>query len=377
MRKRKPLFSNTHSERQWTPDIKQLDEVRPGRQAVASPSWKFWMKNAWGLMRKLSQGLKYLRLDLIRLEGTLAGSDSPLQVLYLGHGENMEYFCRLFFSGPVKKITLGKQPIWQSAPSSTPFAGVDLLCREVPLPWSLLPVPSQQAKLLCWVKQGIPIAETRDAFINTMRRKTRMEAERVIRKYALSVVMESAQDQGSTFYHALYRPYIESRFGEEGVIVSEARFLAAIAEARLLLIKQGDTAMGGLVLHQQGTTLIDGWTGIRLEEGVPVVPGISDVIDYCCLYLAYQEGFSFVDMGTSRAFLNDGTLKYKLRWGARLSAGIVPKGTWTLALNSQREDIRAAINQAGIIGKRKQGLIVCQIDEQGNISEVPLSERLP
>ena len=36
--------------------------------------------------------------------------------------------------------------------------------------------------------------------------------------------------------------------------MSKARFLAAIAGARLLLIRRGDTAMGGLVLHQQGTT---------------------------------------------------------------------------------------------------------------------------
>lgn len=377
MRQRKQLFTHAESGREWAPDVRLLDEQRPTREGASSPSLQFWLGNAVGFVRKLLSGMSHWRLTRIRLEGTVDSEGKSLTVDYVGHGENLEYFCRLFFKGPVRQQALSTHPIWHQGIAGKEAGGADLYCLERPLPWSLMAAPPGSKNYLCWVKQGIPIEANRDAFINTMRRKTRMEAERVIRKYALSVSLVSAQDFGATFYRELYRPYIESRFGEEGVIVSEAQFLAKCAHARLLLVKQGDTPVGGLVLHQQGTTLIDGWTGIRLQDGAPLVPGISDVIDYCSLYLAYQEGFSHLDMGTSRAFLSDGTLKYKLRWGARLSTGVVPKGTWTLALATTRPEVLDMINRAGIIGRRpNHGLVVCQVDDDGMIQDIPLTDRL-
>lgn len=358
------------------PDLKTLPVQKPLRPEQQR-SLLFLLRNAIGLWQKLFTGLLTWHLRCVRMTGNERCSGEPLALLYRGHGENLEYLKRLFFRDSVSVENLGNYPPWQAHRLDPQASACDIVCCERPLLWSLLAPPAPFRRYLCWVKQSIPIPDSRDTLINGMRRKTRMEAERMIRKYGFTANLVPAESHVRIFYEELYRPYIQSRFGDEGVVVDFSVFRRKCKDARLMLVQQDERLMGGLVLHQQGKTLIDGWTGVRMQNGAPEIPGISDVIDYCSQFIAYQEGFDLLDMGTSRALLSDGTLRYKQRWGAQLSAGIIPKGSWSVAFLNQSPAVKACIQNAGLIGKSSgQGLVTCQLNARGEPEDVPLRKTM-
>ncbi len=334
------------------------------------------LRNAIGLWRKLSTGIGIWRVESWLLSGSERWSGAPLTVRYRGHGENLEYVKRLFFQPPVEATCLEDIPVWRIHQPTSQDASCDVVCCERPLPWSLLPPPPPFRTYLCWVKQHIEIPATREELLGSLRRRTRMEAERLIRKYGFTATLTPAASWSRMFYDEFYLPTVRSRFGEEGQIVDFDFFERRCRDARLLLVRQQERIMGGLLLHGQGATLIDGWTGLRMRGDAPEVAGVSDVLDYCTQEIAYREGFDLLDMGTSRAALSDGALRYKQRWGGRLSAGRIPKGTLSLAFPRGGPAVASWIENAGLIGRHGGRLVVCMRGPDGAPADVDLDEIL-
>ncbi len=359
----------------WQPDLKGLPEHKPPRPATTGQA-AFVLRNALGLWRKLTTGLGIWRVDSRLLRGSERWSGAPLIVLYRGHGENLEYLKRLFFRPPVETTTLADTPVWRLYRPTPCDPSCDFVCCERPLPWSLVAAPPPFRTYLCWVKQHIEIPATREALLGSLRRKTRMEAERLIRKHGFTASLTPAAPLCRMFYDEFYLPTVRSRFGEEGQIVDFNFFARRCRDARLLLVRQQTRIMGGLLLHAQGATLVDGWTGLRMRGDTPEIAGISDVLDYCSQEIAYREGFDWLDMGTSRAALSDGTLRYKQRWGGRLSTGRIPKGTLSLAVSRGGPAVDSWIDNSGLIGRHGGHLVVCRRGPDGAPTDVDLDEIL-
>lgn len=349
-----------------------LPEHRPAPGVHSGARAALIWQNLRGLSTKVVTGLTTQRLERQVLSGPERWSGEPLRVLYTGHGENLAFLRRTLFRKIESEQTLPSA--WIGSPWALPAVDVDLQCTERPLPWFLLPPPAGHEALLCWIKQSIPIPEGREALFQQVRRKTRMEAERQIRRRQLHLRLQEARDIATPFYHELYRPYVATRFGEAGVAVSEPVFQSYCETHQALTVSEGHTLLGALLMQAQGAVMIDGWTGVRCNaEGAPEA-GISEALDYGSLIVAFQAGCQWLDMGTSRALLSDGVLRYKQRWGARIHCGVVPKGEWTLRVLRPTAAVMAQLEQSGFLARRQGQLqVVRGLSPQGLVLE-PLQQ---
>lgn len=131
---------------------------------------------------------------------------------------------------------------------------------------------------------------------------------------------EWTRDAGALadFYWRMYLPYGRSRFGEGAVLVSWPAFLQAIPRAELMLVKRDGQAIAGGVLVRDGTEIISWVLGVRDGDPALVRTGVLSAL-YCFKIPELRtRGHERVQIGSTRAFLSDGVLRFKRKWGARL-----------------------------------------------------------
>lgn len=122
------------------------------------------------------------------------------------------------------------------------------------------------------------------------------------------------------FYEKMYCPYMHNRYPEEKIITPFASVQRDFQRGGLLLLKEKDTRkylaasivyIRKGVLHVVKLGLLNGDAGLLKKRVL------------AALYLSYFEfmverGLRSVHFGASRAFLNDGVLKYKSKWNTQL-----------------------------------------------------------
>ena len=191
-------------------------------------------------------------------------------------------------------------------------------------PW--IPLPA-------WVKQRLRVVSDWPAQLGALRRGTRQEVARYLRRegYRCRLTREPAAQ--ASFYERLYAPWIARRFGDAGLIVDRRRFLAECRRGVILELLRGEAVVGAALLRPLGRSLAVVWSA--LDPAAGPLRGASDTLDYFSLLYASQSGCRWLDLGPSRPDLHDGILRYKAKWGCELYAGRVPQARILVGCNGE------------------------------------------
>lgn len=122
------------------------------------------------------------------------------------------------------------------------------------------------------------------------------------------------------FYEKMYHPYMHTRYPGEKVILPFASLEKEFKKGGLILIKEkatGKYLSGSIINVKNGTFiaikigLLNGDLGLLRKEALTA------------LYVTYfrfmeENKLRRADLGASRAFLNDGVLKYKAKWNTEI-----------------------------------------------------------
>ncbi len=264
----------------------------------------------------------------IELAGVERNSGESMKVVYIGDKSSYEYVVSCLFDAQPEVCCQRRIPWWsvnRQVKDSRRVA--DLLVGDVDFPLDPLVKKKGALVLPRWLKQKVVIADKWEDVLAKLRRKTRREALRSIRKHNLKarVVREAGSD--SYFYHQLYIPYIHRRYGAQATVVNEQRFLRECASGQLVQVLQKDKILGVVLVHISGKQLTIAWMGIDKDVEGNQLNGVTDALDLYCLMFAYTQGCDVMDMGGSRPLINDGVLRYKKKWGSTVSQGVIPKGS--------------------------------------------------
>jgi hypothetical protein len=276
------------------------------------------------LLRAVSSRPK-LRRNAWRLEGTEASSGKPLSVLCAASGQTRHYLAQLLFGEDVREIDLGPLWLWnlyragwarkqgyafiaiQADPALRRFLKEDA--------WFFIPL-----WLIGTVALPIP-----DALLK--RGSIRSEL-RAIRKGGLQGRVTREPACFDDFYHNMYVPHVTRAHGSSVYVSPYDTMRARLADSDLVLIHDGERDIAGMmVLYEQDRPRL--WSaGVRdgdrdyLQKGA-----LAAVYHFCFQYLAAKH-FSSVSLGLSRAFLNDGILRYKHKWAQRLVGTVPDRIAW-------------------------------------------------
>lgn len=232
----------------------------------------------------------------------------------------------------------------------------DLVLVDLDFPFNRLSAPAPIC-LPYWIKQSIGLQGTWDEYLAKLRRKTRREAQRMIRKFDLTTSIVSGEEYAEAFYDELYQPYIASRHGDASIIITRDTFLKKAKASDIIRLHYDDRIIAAAQLVLSGESLSIGWTGLNTEDDKADLRGAADALDYFCMQHAFESGCSSVDMGHSRPSLIDGILRYKKKWGADVRAGIVPQGTISLYFRTLSDASKEILSQQGLISQRGRDLI--------------------
>lgn len=268
----------------------------------------------------------------IELEGVEVDTSEKLEVAYIGDKSNYEYILSLLFS-EAPRVIRERRCAWWSINRLFKRARkqVDLVVGDIDFPLDLCVRKKGVLVLPRWLKQQVVIADEWEHVLAKLRRKTRREALRSIRKHHLKARVVRDDRSNDAFYHQLYKPYIHRRYGSQAAVVDERRFLRECASGQLIQVLQDDRVVGAVLAHVAGRQLTLAWVGIDKCVEDDKLNGVTDALDLYSLLYAYTQGCDVMDMGGSRPFINDGVLRYKQKWGAGISRGLVPKGSYFFA----------------------------------------------
>lgn len=221
------------------------------------------------------------------------------------------------------------------------------LLEELEIPFAQLPA---------WVKQRVQLSPDWRSQIDDLRRGTRQEIARILRKHRYTCRLTNSADDARQFYTSLYKPYVANRFGPDSVVVDEYRFLRECRRGIVIQLSRGPDIVAAALLRRVGSSMAIVWSGVASVPAGQRLSGAVDVLDYFSLLYAHLKGCRWLDFGPSRPDLNDGILRYKRKWGCHIGSGWIPQSTIYWSCLKQNSAVDAFLKRHAFLLTGKRGL---------------------
>lgn len=316
------------------------------------------------MLRHVYQLLGPPRIRLVHLNG-LSSLDKKISALYVGNGNNLEFLRNLFFekseehllkeiASPLRLLrTLKKCP-----------SDVDLVLSEVPPLWGFSTRKIGQLFIPAWIRQEIDLVAARQKYGSLLPPSLGKEVKRQIRRHGYSAKFTTDEVAKRDFFFDFYRPYLQSRFGTDAVIVSDDIFLERSRGHELARLYSGETCIAGLLLIRKRSTLRFGWFGARHD---PPDPGASEVLDALCIYRAEEQGIKNIIMGHSRPCLTDGVVRYKKKFGARILGTRFPQPLLGISIRRPSLAVVNGLQQHPLVMIQNRQAVVYRVQNNDNM----------
>lgn len=266
------------------------------------------------------KSLATYKADALLLSGRERHSGESLKVFYFGLGENLAYLTELMYDAhETAEVGLDINPLRAQSWVSRYRAGVDLVVLDLPWPaCGLIPGRGFLA-LPPWINMVIPLGDTWEAVVGRWARNAKGVDLRRIRKYQLTFRTTDSEAAFHAFYHSLYVPYVRKRFGAAAFIEPEGKIVSIHEFGEIIEVLREDKVIAAGILIHTGGSLGFPWTGMPVDVDPRTLDGAFAGLYYFIVRLAYERGCEEVNCFTNRPSLSDGVLRYKRKWGARLS----------------------------------------------------------
>lgn len=205
------------------------------------------------------------------------------------------------------------------APQSSRNRGIDIVVSDHPFRRGTrgrLP----EIRMPPWIRQHIALASDWRMTMNSIPKAQTSRIRRFLRRYNYRVGLSRDSNELENFYEHVLVPSATTRFGDAAVLPKKSAFLDEHRHSLLLNLMANETPVA-VNLVDVGERKLSIRKG-ALIDGFPELKGRMDTLDYFTLLIAQLLGCETLDFGLSRPHLDDGSLRYKSKWGARL----VPAG---------------------------------------------------
>ena len=266
-------------------------------------------------LASLQRNIDYiLKFNIWFIKGTEVQSGQRLSIIYGGDLRSRNFIISLAFGDKYEVIELGKRglfDIFLNAKGIRQSCCImilkvnDTLCKVIKR--------NRDFYIPLWVHGEVDIP------LSSLKRSIKCIVKKINRE-KLSFEVTTEECKISAFYHNMYLPYVNQRHGNV-VILTEYKDVKQHLEAGvcdlMLITKKNEYIAGMLILYQENGPRL--WL-LGIKDGDQCY--LKDHAGIACYYLAssylQEQGYGSVNLGGSRAFLNDGVLQFKKKWGFRL-----------------------------------------------------------
>lgn len=260
---------------------------------------------------------RYFRLDQWLISGEEINSRQSLNILYTGIKVNKNYISHLAFGDTYKADYLGKKWLWQVKNKTvSPASNSSLTITETPKFFRRWFLRDGRIYIPQWVVGEADIPADLTNFIKHC--TTLASNSRKIKTNNLQYQVTNDHAKIMDFLANMYLPYIANTHGDRAIIQSLDDLKKKSRKYSLLLIKKDEADIAGCLFqfsHNKGDMLI---LGVKDGNMDYVKQGAIGAIYHFFAHYAQQNGYKYLNFGKSRAFLKDGILSFKKKWGMKI-----------------------------------------------------------
>jgi hypothetical protein len=275
-----------------------------------------WLQLASPLTETVSR-VSRLLLELVHtdawiIHGFEATSNEPLSILYAGDPMHKSYIARLVFGDTKNEIHIGRKSIW----------ALRRLVREHKHTCSLAVIEGHALHVtLLKGRNDLFVPMWLDGRVETpivARNRSSVSSLKSIEKNGLTYTVTTEPDRLRDFYENMYLPAMRGRHRDGAFLTTFQEIMEPVAhgDCELLSIQKGDEAIGGvLILKNENPPKL--WKcGVRDANPIHFKAGAMAAVYAFSSRHLHANGHAMMDLGGTRAFLSDGILFYKTKFGA-------------------------------------------------------------
>jgi hypothetical protein len=256
------------------------------------------------------------RFDQWLLSGQEIHSQQQLTILYTGIIQNKCYIARLAYDENYQEQYLGKKWLWELS-FKRPCFNESLVITEVHnilYSWFSRKIDFY---IPGWVEGKVILPGDLLRFVKTNRSLNHTRQN--FTKNRLYPQIVSGPSQLFDFYQNMYVPYIHGVHGNRAFIESYPHIKKMFGNCQVLQIKKDDMSVAGCLFQVSKTKARLLVLGVKDGNRDFVKQGAIGALYYFTFKHLLERGYTSVHLGKSRAFLNDGILIFKKRWGLRIT----------------------------------------------------------
>ena len=351
-------------------------EGSSARITLAAPGWRADL--AWRfceylpetLINGLSRCLPYvapffgLRIPITILEGPTFWNDRHGTVLAAGAEPYIHYLPRRFLKIVVKREKVGVVPIWELPRTLKRLQGsVDLTVARIDRLSARLLSPLNYFAVPDWVGSWLDVPED----LTKWARASKFHFT-YLRETTAHVSHERADF--NRFYQEMYVPYICRRHGDLAHVRSLYQLRRCFDRGGILWLHYRGQPIAASLFQHIGNTLGFIAYGTARGEWPAVKTGTFDALKYYQVEYARRNGYERIDYGGSRPSLHDGVLRYKRKWGMKLTEKPDSHYDWMIHWNRLDEKVTSFLSKTSLVVRDKGGLsVIAALDREDEATE--------
>ena len=267
--------------------------------------------------------LRRLRPEVWIVSGNERSSHLPLSVcIYAATTENRIYLQNLIFGSSFQARFVGRTWLWKVL-TKTPRAavGCSLVIADVHERHLSLAGAKAGVVIPAWVRGYVDLPRGPEV----MNRDSVKDIQRRIRRLGLEFEVVRDLKSFEYFYQNMYLPYSKGRYGDGAVLKTKEDIKADFEKGELILIKKQGEYISGMLLSYDGELATMPYLGVLDGSWELVSEGaISSGYEFALQHLE-AIGCRKLIVGQSRAFLKDGVLQFKKKYGHKIMGAAIHK----------------------------------------------------
>jgi len=254
-------------------------------------------------------------IPVFHLEGKTKRSKLDFSAVVFASTELAEYFSKLSYAEEPKIKFLGKKT-YHDISSIVKSLNPDVVFVEGNQRFSQF-LFSNEFFVLPLINFTLDISDSWDVICSRMHRNKR-NLFRKIKNRGFTYEITTDFEKFKLFYHEMYVTYILKRHGKSAHVVDFSECERMFRNGELLLVKLDGEIISGVIYVPQGDTLYCPIAGIRDVEKNLTIGGHAQL--YFVILWAKQHGYTTIDYGSCKPFLEDGVVQHKKRLGMKLKS---------------------------------------------------------
>lgn len=316
-----------------------------------------------------------LCIPVVMLRGLNPYSGRPWTILMAGAQHAVDNISHRYFACPPQREAVGSLPLWQlpstlqrlGVSADLTIARVDRLSARLFSRTNYLRIPESVGAWLAIPDDLNKLTRANRSVKGDMRR---------IRRERLTAEVSRAEPDCEIFYHTMYVPYMRRRHGELAVIRSLPQMRRAFRRGGILWVLREGQRIAGDLFHQRDGVLYR--VGVGTAGGDPSLlgKGALAAVYFFSLQYAHNQGWTCIDLGGSPPALNDGLLRYKRKWGARLTAQPLTHYDYLMRWERPSEQVVDYLAHRALIFRRHGQLAAVTALEPESVATPALAQQI-